>query len=311
MTVLPSSLRTLYPFTSRWANVDGHRYHYIDEGAGEPIVCVHGNPTWSFFYRNVVSQLRGEFRVLAVDHIGCGLSDKPSADAYEYTLKTRIDDLVSVLDELKLTRNVTLVLHDWGGIIGVGAALRRPERIKRIVLMNTAAFFLPERKMLPLPLWLIRNVSPIASVLVQGMNLFSIGANVLASARGLSPEVSRAYRTPYDSWANRIAVKRFVQDIPRKVGDPSHAEVAWISENLDLLADIPKLVCWGEQDFVFDADFLAEWRRRCPEAEFHTFPSAGHYCLEDDGDQIIPLIGDFLHRHPVHALAPDLEACAR
>lgn len=306
MTGLNDTLRKLFPFTSRWASIGGHRYHYVDEGAGEPIVCVHGNPTWSFYFRNVVRELSKEFRVLAVDHVGCGLSDKPSPDAYDYTLARRIDDLVEFLDGLKLTRNVTLVLHDWGGMIGVGAALRRVERIKRIVLLNTAAFMLPDGKMLPPALWLVRHVSPMASLLLQGMNAFSLGANMLATARGMSPEIAHAYRMPYNSWSNRIAVKRFVQDIPIRNHDRSYAEAKWVGDHLDELAAVPKLICWGEQDFVFDAEFLAEWRRRCPEAEVHTFPSAGHYCLEDDGDKIIPLMRDFLHRNPVHALQPAL-----
>ncbi len=302
--------RQHYPFTSRWATVGGHRYHYIDEGAGEPIVCVHGNPTWSFYFRNLVRKLRNQFRVIAVDHIGCGLSDKPPLTDYDYTLKNRIDDFEAFLDKLKLSRNVTFVMHDWGGMIGMGAALRRPERVSRLVLMNTAAFLLPEGKPLPPALWLVRHVSPMASLLLQGMNLFTVGANVMASARGLSPSISAGYKHPYDSWSNRIAVRRFVQDIPLGPGDPSYDQVKLIGDHLETLTHIPKLICWGEQDFVFDSDFLAEWKRRCPEAETYTFPGAGHYCLEDDGEQIVTLVREFLNRNPIHAIAPALAESA-
>lgn len=302
--------RQHYPFKSRWATIGGYRYHYIDEGAGEPIVCVHGNPTWSFYFRNLVRDLRKRFRVIAVDHIGCGLSDKPSSHDYDYTLKNRIEDLEAFLDSLELTRNLTLVMHDWGGMIGMGAALRRSERVRRLVFMNTAAFMLPEGKPLPPSLWLVRNVSPMAALLLQGMNLFTIGANVMASARGLSPSVSAGYKAPYDSWSNRIAVRRFVQDIPMRAGDPSYEDAKWVGDHLKDLANIPKLICWGEQDFVFDLDFLAEWRRRCPEAEIHTFPSAGHYCLEDDGDQITALVRAFLDSHPIHGIKPALAESA-
>ncbi len=302
--------RQHYPFTSRWVTIGGHRYHYIDEGAGEPIVCVHGNPTWSFYFRELVLELRKQFRVIAVDHIGCGLSDKPPLSEYDYTLKNRIDDFESFLDGLKLTRNVTFAMHDWGGMIGMGAALRRVGRVSRLVFMNTAAFCLPECKPLPPALWLVRHVSPMASLLLQGMNLFTVGANVLAPARGMSPSVAAGYKFPYDSWSNRIAVRRFVQDIPLKPGDPSYDEVMWVSDRCDTIAHVPKLICWGEQDFVFDQDFLSEWRRRCPEAEIHTFPSAGHYCLEDDGDRIVPLVRKFLHRNPIHAIQPALAESA-
>ncbi|GJM26066.1 MAG: alpha/beta hydrolase [Phycisphaerae bacterium] len=303
--------RQHYPFKSRWATIGGHRYHYIDEGAGEPIVCVHGNPTWSFYFRNLVLELRKQFRVIAVDHIGCGLSDTPPLHVYDYTLKNRIDDFEQFLDGLKLTRNVTFAMHDWGGMIGMGAALRRIDRISRLVLMNTAAFLLPEGKPLPPALWLVRNVDPMARLLLQGLNLFTVGANTMASARGLSPSISAGYKVPYDSWSNRIAVRRFVQDIPVKPGDPSYDDVKWIDDHLEDLTAIPKLICWGEQDFVFDLDFLAEWRRRCPEASVHTFPSAGHYCLEDDGEQIVTLVREFLNRNPIHAIQPALVGSAK
>src|SRR6185503_4923839 len=129
--------RDLYPFESRFLSVRGYRLHYLDEGAGQPLLFVHGNPTWSFYWRNLILGLRDRNRCVAVDHIGCGLSDKPQD--YNYTLQQRIDDLVQLVETLDLS-GATLLAHDWGGAIGLGNVLRVPERFSRIVLFNTGAF---------------------------------------------------------------------------------------------------------------------------------------------------------------------------
>ena len=152
-----SPYRHLYPFESRWLTVGGHRYHYVDEGRGEPIILVHGNPTWSFFFRTLIAGLRDGYRVIAVDHIGCGLSDKPGDNHYDYVLERRVADLEALLDHLELGESLTFGLHDWGGMIGAAVALRRVDRVKRIMLFNTAAFLSPRGKPLPLRLWIIRN----------------------------------------------------------------------------------------------------------------------------------------------------------
>ncbi len=292
-----SPYRHLYPFESHWLTVQGHRYHYVDEGAGAPIILVHGNPTWSFFFRRLITELRGAYRVIAVDHIGCGLSDKPDDSDYPYTLERRVTDLEALLEHLQLGDHLTFGVHDWGGMIGMATALRRPERVARLVVFNTAAFRLPPQKALPLRLAILRHLTTLATPLVRGLNAFSYLATHMACATRLAPDVSRAYRAPYDSWANRIATLRFVQDIPLSPADHSYALVQWVEEHLEQVRHIPMLICWGERDFVFDADFLAQWRRRFPEAIVHTFPAAGHYVLEDAGDAIGPLVHEFLDAH--------------
>ncbi len=298
MTSLVYVSRDLYPFESRFVKAGPWRYHYLDEGAGEPVVMVHGNPTWSFYFRNLVLALRGEYRCIVPDHIGCGLSDKPDDDGYDYRLKSRVDDLERLLDHLGLDRGVTLVLHDWGGMIGMACALRKPERIARLVILNTAAFLLPSSKRFPLRLRLIRSGGPIAAMAVRGFNLFAGSATTMATARGLAPEVRAGLIAPYDSWAHRIATLRFVQDIPLRPGDASYELVRNVDDSLHRFADRPMLICWGMKDFVFDAHFLAEWRRRFPKADVHEFPDAGHYVLEDAGNRIVPLVRDFLSRNP-------------
>jgi pimeloyl-ACP methyl ester carboxylesterase len=291
-----AAFRHLYPFDSHWLDLGGVRMHYVEEGAGEPIVMVHGNPTWSFYYRELIKELRKTHRVIAPDHVGCGLSDKPSDAEYEYTLRRRVEDLETLLDRLELNENVTLVGHDWGGMIAAACALRRLERIQRLVFFNTAGFLLPPGQRLPWQLGLIRHFSPLAALLVRGLNGFAIGATYLATAKGLPPDVRAAYRAPYDSWRNRLATLRFVQDIPLKPGDRSYDLAKWVDQRLEQLRRRPVFIGWGARDFVFDTRFLAQWRRRLPEAEIHSFADAGHYVLEDASEALIPQVREFVER---------------
>lgn len=285
--------KEIYPFESRYFVRGGLRLHYIDEGSGEPVVMVHGNPTWSLYYRELVKALRGTHRAVALDHIGMGLSDKPGDEGYDYTLKSRVDDLEALLESLSLRQGLTLVLHDWGGMIGMAYACRHPERIKRIVLFNTAAFLLPAGRRLPWTLRLSRT--PLGAVLIRGLNAFAWGASRFCSTRRpLPPRLRRAYLAPYDSWARRIATLRFVQDIPLAPGDKAYSLVREVEEKLPLLDGVPMLICWGGRDFVFDQHFLEEWRRRFPRAQVRLFPEAGHYVLEDAAEEIIPLVKSFL-----------------
>jgi len=280
-------------------DLGGLRYHYLDEGQGEPVVMLHGNPTWSFYYRRLVEALNGSARTIVPDHIGCGLSDKPDDSRYEYTLDRRARDLEVLLDHLGVDRGITLVLHDWGGMIGMAYAARHPGRIARLIILNTAAFHLPASKPFPWPLWVCRD-TPLGAWLVRGRNAFCRGAARVGCRRRPMPRAIRdAYLAPYDSWDHRIAVHRFVQDIPLKPGDRSFDAVTRAQSRLGLFADVPILIAWGMKDFVFDRHFLAEWARRFPRAEVHRFPEAGHYVLEDEGDRIIPLVRAFLAAHPV------------
>ncbi|MFO0945454.1 MAG: alpha/beta fold hydrolase [Planctomycetota bacterium] len=290
----PGVVNELYPFASHFFEVPGGRLHYLDEGSGPPIVMLHGNPTWSFYYRDLVKDLRGRFRVIVPDHVGCGLSDKPGDDRYPYTLRRRVEDLEALLEHLGVIRDITMVVHDWGGMIGFAFATRHPERIRRLVVLNTAAFHLPKGKRFPWQLALVRN-TPFGSLLVRGLNAFCLGTVRFGCTRSRLPEeVKRGYLAPYDSWDHRIAVLRFVQDIPLRPGDPGHDLVSEVESNLGRLKDVPMLICWGERDFVFDGEFLGEWERRFPAAKVHRFADAGHLVLEDAASEVRPLICQFV-----------------
>jgi cis-3-alkyl-4-acyloxetan-2-one decarboxylase len=283
----------------KFLDLSGLRYHYVDEGRGDPVVMVHGNPTWSFYYRDLIKALSGNYRCIAPDHIGCGLSDKPDDSRYDYTLSRRADDLEALLDHLGVRDNVTLLLHDWGGMIGMTYAHRHPQRIKRLVILNTAAFHLPPGKPFPWALWLCRNPL-VGPLLVRGLNAFCLSAATVGCKRKpLSPEARAGLLAPYDSWKNRIAILRFVQDIPLRKGDRCYDLVSEVQAGLDHFRDVPMLICWGELDFVFDCHFLDEWVRRFPKAEVHRFADAGHYVLEDARDEIVPLVRGFLQRTPL------------
>ncbi len=285
---------SLYPFTSRYYDRGGLKLHYVDEGAGDPVVCLHGNPGWSFYYRELIKDLSGSHRILAPDHIGCGLSDKPDDARYEYRLERRIDDVEAWLDDLDITQNITLVMHDWGGVIAMGYAARHPERVSRFVVMNTAAFPIPGTKVLPWSLWFCRSTR-VGALFVRGLNGFVRGWLITGcKKRRLSGSERAGYLAPYDSYKNRIAVLRFVQDIPLDREDPSFECLAGVSDALSSLREKPMLILWGKKDFIFDDQVLSEWTRRFDAAHVEVFPEAGHLVLEDARDESLALIGDFL-----------------
>ncbi len=293
--------KNLYPFDSHWLTLpasdsgSGTRMHYLEEGARDapPVLMLHGNPTWSFYYRELVAPLAQTHRIIVPDHVGCGLSDKPQT--YAYTLDQHIRNVEALVEHLGLDQHpdgITLVLHDWGGLIGMGYATRHPEAAARFVIFNTAAFYIPT-----LPKRILMCRIPIfGDVLVRGFNGFARLATFMATSQPRLPrDVARGYLAPYDSWQNRIAIHRFVQDIPLEDNHPSRPALDAIDRSLHVLADRPMLIFWGDDDFCFTTrDFLPEWQRRFPDAEVHLIPNAGHYVLEDAAAEIVPRVVDFV-----------------
>jgi haloalkane dehalogenase len=287
-----------YPFASHWfTHPNGLRQHYVDHGTGAPVLMLHGNPTWSYYWRRLVIGLADRARSIAPDHIGMGLSDKPDDRRYGFRLADRVEDLERLFQHL-ISRGLpergwTLVVHDWGGMIGCAWATAHPERIARLVVLNTAAFPNPKGQRIPAALRLARD-SAFGAFLIRRFNAFAAGATRLAVMRPLPADVRAAYVAPYDTPAHRLATLRFVQDIPLGPSDPSYELVVATGERLPVFADRPIAIHWGRRDFVFDDAFLAEWRRRFPDAEVYEYPDAGHYVLEDAHEHIVPRIRAFL-----------------
>ncbi len=283
------SWQTLYPFPGRYLALDQVRMHYIDTGAGQPLLMVHGNPTWSFYWRNLISAFETRHRVVAVDHIGCGQSDKPQE--YRYTLAQHIDNLVQLVRELDL-QHVTLVAHDWGGAIGLGTALALPERFAGIVLLNTGAFPPPS---IPLRIRLCR-IPWLGTWAIRRLNLFARAALHMAMAhpRRLAGPVRAGLLAPYDSWQHRVAIDRFVQDIPASPHHPTWKTLENIERNLPRLADRPVQLIWGMQDWCFRPSCLERFEQIFPAAESHRLDDASHYVVEDAPEEVIALMDPFL-----------------
>ena len=281
-------IQSEYPFKSNFIKVKSYNYHYIDEGKGkETLLMVHGNPSWSFMYRNFITEFRKKYRVIAPDHLGCGLSDKPQD--FPYRLETHIDNLESLLFELKLEK-ITLVMHGWGGAIAMGLAGRHPEKIERLIILNSSAFSM---SMLPLRLSIFR-VPWLNDKLVRDLNLYlNIALNVF-SQKNMSSIVKKGFKFPYQTRDDRIAILRFIQDVPV---DPEHISfeaLLEIEHSLWMFRETPVCIVWGMKDWYFSLRYLNRWRLFYPQAQVLEIANAGYYVLEDECIQSMMFITNFL-----------------
>ncbi|MCG8530903.1 MAG: alpha/beta fold hydrolase [Desulfovibrionales bacterium] len=292
--VSTKKFESLYPFESQSLNCNGHNLHYVDQGKGEAIVMVHGNPTWSFYYRHMIQGLSKNFRTIAPDHIGCGFSDKPGPGDYEYTLASRIKDLDTLIQHTVPQGKINLMVHDWGGMIGLAWALEHLDRVGKIIITNTAGFFLPKEKRLPLALWMVKHIPGFGAASILGLNGFVESALLVGAKKGLAPSIKSGLRAPYNSWRNRMATLKFVQDIPLTPADPAWALVDRVSQNLDRLSQDQLLLLWGARDFVFDLNFYKEFKKRFPKAQSQVFETAGHYLFEDEPKACLERVQNFL-----------------
>jgi haloalkane dehalogenase len=270
----------------------GARMSFIDAGLrrDEAVVMLHGNPTWSYYFRHLVTALAPQRRCIAPDHIGMGLSEKPQD--YDYTLATRVADIEALVASLGLKR-VHLVVHDWGGAIGFGFAARHPEMIGRFVILNTAAFVSPH---IPGRIALCK-ASFVGPLIVRGLNGFAWPATWMGMhRRELTVEEKRAYLLPYDSWANRVAVSAFVRDIPMDSAHPTWATLGAVEQGLAQFRQHSAIILWGGRDFCFNDRFLARWKEIFPQAAVTRFADAGHYVLEDARDEVVDAAVNFLTR---------------
>ncbi|MBT4790875.1 MAG: alpha/beta fold hydrolase [Halobacteriovoraceae bacterium] len=275
-----------YPFGHNFYELNNTKMHYVDEGQGDVVVMVHGNPTWSFYYRNLIKHLSKSFRVIAIDHIGCGLSDKPID--YNYTLEQRINDLTGLLFSLKLSK-YSMVVHDWGGAIGFGHAVEHTQNIDKMIILNTAAFLSQE---IPFSISLCKNKF-FGPFIVKYLNAFCYPATFLSTEKKLSKVVKKAYLAPYSKPKLRQAISEFVQDIPL---DKNHGSYDLLKQIESKLTDLSgkKLILWGGKDFCFNDHFFKKWQEIYPEAQYKYYEGAGHYILEDEKEDTLFLIEKFL-----------------
>lgn len=288
-TLLPPDISAIYPFSPNFFETEGGRIHYVDTGSGERgnVILLHGNPSWSFLWRDLIKELSSQgFRCIAPDHLGMGLSDKPQKFLH---LADRIAHIEALLAHLGIEK-FSLCVHDWGGAIGSGVATRNPQKVEKLVITNTAAFRslnIPKR----IALCKIPGFGPF---IVKAFNAFAWPATFMSVRNKLPAVVKNGFLFPYRTFRSRTAVANFVRDIPLSAKHPTYATLSEIENNLTKLSEKPMLIAWGGLDFCFDDTFFNGWKQRFPKAETIYCTDAGHYLLEDAGPRLIPAITEFL-----------------
>jgi pimeloyl-ACP methyl ester carboxylesterase len=289
--------KTLYPFKLdrlKLKTTNGFgEMNYVDEGPASEsaILCVHGNPTWSFYFRSIINHFKGKRRVIAPDHLGMGLSSR--FDNETFTLKDRVHHLVQLLNHLKL-KQLHLVVHDWGGPIGMLAALTwqkenpTERKITGLTLLNTS---LVRARHVSKRILLCRR--PLAP-LVKYLGIFNYGLPLFGVARPLSPEVRRGLMLPYHGATNRKAVADFIYDIPLAATDVSYSLMEELEQLLATI-EFPVQVLWGEQDFCFDLKYFELMKQFFPLAESRSWQQAGHLILEDVPQEVCATMEKFLN----------------
>lgn len=292
VAVLEGNFDGTFAFEPRFFEAGDCRLHYVDEGPRDraPVLFLHGNPTWSYFWRRPIAELaaRGH-RCVALDHMGFGRSDKPPRLS-AYSLRRHVDNTVALIDELDLDE-ITLVVHDWGGPIGLGAMIERRERLARLVIMNTWAWELPS--FLPPFLREFRNEG-LGEILILGGNLFVESIPSAMAHREPNPVMMEAYRAPFPDYWSRAGMLAFHREIPLTERDRSAPLMASIHEGLSSFEDVPVLLVWGMRDPVFQPVFLDQWRELYPRAETTELANASHFVVEDDPGAVTEAIERFL-----------------
>lgn len=284
-----------WPYEPKWLNTDGVRLHYVDEGPreGETIVMLHGNPTWAYLYRHFIGTLvEAGYRAVAHDELGFGRSDKPENEA-EYSLARHVAHFGALMDELGLD-GITLVVQDWGGPIGLAWAVEHPERVQRLVLLNTwPGGTPPDHPEAPRLFKLLRSRVG-GAVIVKGANIY-VRFLLRGGERELDGEARAAYLAPHPSRSSRAGMLAYARMIPWDDGNPA-GEIGHRTEAaLERLASKPVLIVWPLRDRAFKKKTLTLWRARFPEAEVHEL-DAQHYIQEDAHERVVPLLLDFLRR---------------
>jgi haloalkane dehalogenase len=280
-----------FPFEGRYLSGDDVTLHYVDEGPadGRHVLFLHGNPTWSYYWRRPIATLSAlGHRCIALDHMGFGRSDKP-AQLSAYSLQRHVENALALVDALDL-QDVTLVAHDWGGPIGLGALLERVERLRAVVLMNTWAWELPS--FLP-PFLREFRTEGLGEILALAGNLFVESIPGGMARRDPDPVMMEAYRAPFPDYWSRAGTLAFQREIPLTERDRSARLMGSIHDRLPRL-EVPVLLVWGMRDPVFQPVFLEQWRELFPDAEAVELADASHFLVEDSPDAVSDAIARFL-----------------
>jgi pimeloyl-ACP methyl ester carboxylesterase len=285
-----------YPFAPNYLNVNGFDMHYVDKGSGEPVVLLHGDPTWGYLWRNIIPPLAKITRCVVPDHMGMGKSEVPRGP-YPYRLVHHIANLEALIIELDV-QDITLAVHDWGGPVGLGFAIRHPDRIKRLVISNTWASARWPGGPLPRLIEMIRSSAGEKFVLEKNGYLERALIGTTHHAGRISGPVMDAYRAPFPSPESRVAMLSWSRDIPMNEADPSYPEMQRIEDNLALFANTPTLIVWGMLDPVLPGSVLHWWQDIFPHATVHRIENASHFLQEDAPEQFGSYISDFIAANP-------------
>lgn len=277
--------RVLYPFAHNEYKLENGSMHYIDEGEGEPIVFVHGTPTWSFVWRQQIKALSRQYRCIAPDHLGFGLSEKPTD--FSYTPEAHAQNLESLILHLQL-KQITLVVHDFGGLIGLPYALKHSANVKRIVILNSWMWSLEDEK----------PIMKASNFMSSGLGKFlytrlSFSPRVLLpkgyyNRKHLTKDIHQHYLKPFTSASDRRGTWQFAIELKQ-----SHEFFQKLWEQRDTLRAIPKLILWGEKDKLLPFHFLNKWHQAFPGAKIVKF-EAGHFLQEEKGGEVSDQIKEFI-----------------
>jgi haloalkane dehalogenase len=281
-----------YPYAPRFYGACGFMMHYIDEGEGEHVLMLHGDPTWGYLWRKFIAALSRKRRVIVPDHMGMGKSDAP-AEPYPYLLRHHVANLEALVISLGLS-DITLIIHDWGGPVGLGFAVRHPHLVKRLVITNTWAFARWPGAPFPKLIEMIRSPRGEQFVLEKNGYVARAMAGTVNYPEKLTPEVMSAYLAPFPTPESRKALLCWSRDITVGEGDASWDDMKRIEDSLHLFSNIPVLIVWGMLDPVLPPDVLEMWKSVYPRAQVREIPDASHFLQEDAPDAVLEAIVEFL-----------------
>lgn len=280
MEQLPNFLQKLYPFRSHYLRLrDGKKMHYIDEGAGETVLFLHGHPNWSFFFRNLILLMRNDFKCIAPDNIGYGLSDKPWR--YNYNIQQHIDNGISFAENMHF-KKFHIVAQDFGAIIALAMAERWPERISSLSFLNSYSFMLPR-----IPMLLTFFKLPLVVSIFSRMCNFFLRASIHFGTIGVLPDnVRHGYLWPFKKILSRGCIADGIVDIPWLPNHPSLPLLEQIEEKAFILNNKKIKFFWADNDFLYNFDVLQRWAKVLPNAKYKIYQMAGHYLLDESQEAI-------------------------